>query len=64
MLKPERHIWEEDSTHRMVAGTEYGAVWDYAEALEAELAEISCAVDEALHSLHHALVALEAQDAE
>ena len=35
-MKPERHVWEEDSTHRAVAGKEYDEVWDYAEQLEAE----------------------------
>ena len=35
-MKPERHIWEEDSTHRMVDGEYYDAVWDYAEQLDAE----------------------------
>lgn len=34
--KPNRHTWEEDSTHRSVAGYEYDEVWDYAEQLEAE----------------------------
>ena len=37
MLKPKRHIWEEGSTHRAVAGKEYDEVWDYVAALEAEL---------------------------
>lgn len=36
MQKPERHVWEEGSTHRAVAGKEYDEVWDYAEALEAK----------------------------
>jgi regulator of replication initiation timing len=40
MLKPERHIWEEGSTHRGVAGKEYDEVWDYAEQLEARVAEL------------------------
>ena len=35
-MKPERHIWDEDSTHRAVAGKEYDEVWDYAEQLKAE----------------------------
>jgi hypothetical protein len=35
-MKPERHIWDEGSTHRAVAGKEYDEVWDYAEQLEAE----------------------------
>ena len=34
MMKPERHVWEDDSTHRAVAGKEYDEVWDYAEQLE------------------------------
>ena len=38
-MKPERHVWDEDSTHRAVAGKEYDEVWDYAEQLEAELEE-------------------------
>jgi hypothetical protein len=37
---PERHIWEEGSTHRGVAGKEYDEVWDYAEQLEARVAEL------------------------
>lgn len=37
MKKPNRHIWEEDSTHRSVAGKEYDEVWDYAEQLEADI---------------------------
>ena len=36
-MKPERHVWEEGSTHRAVAGKEYDEVWDYAEQLEATL---------------------------
>ena len=39
-MKPERYIWEEDSTHRAVAGKEYDEVWDYAEQLEEEFAEL------------------------
>ena len=42
MMKPERHIWDEGSTHRAVAGKEYDEVWDYAERLEAELEKIIC----------------------
>jgi len=37
-MKPKRHIWEEGSTHRAVAGKEYDEVWDYVDELEAELA--------------------------
>lgn len=37
MQKPERHIWEEGSTHRAVAGKEYDEAWDYVAALEAQL---------------------------
>jgi len=36
MKKPNRHTWEEDSTHHSVAGDEYDEVWDYAEQLEAK----------------------------
>ncbi len=39
MLKPERHVWEEGSTHRAVAGKEYDEAWEYVAALEAELQE-------------------------
>ena len=35
-MKPERHVWDEGSTHRAVAGKEYDEVWDYAEQLEEE----------------------------
>ena len=42
MEKPNRHIWEEDSTHRSVAGDEYDEVWDYAEWLEAKLRVLKC----------------------
>ena len=35
-MKPERHIWDEGSTHRSVAGKEYDEIWDYAEQLEEE----------------------------
>ena len=41
-MKPERHVWDEGSTHRAVAGKEYDEVWDYAEELEAELEKIIC----------------------
>lgn len=34
-MKPERHVWDEGSTHRAVGGKEYDEVWDYAEQLEA-----------------------------
>lgn len=37
-MKPERHVWEDDSTHRAVAGKEYDEVWDYAEQLERKAA--------------------------
>ena len=36
MSKPQRHIWDESSVDRSVAGDFYDAVWDYAEQLEAE----------------------------
>ena len=39
-MKPERHFWDEGSTHRAVAGKEYDEVWDYAEQLEAENEEL------------------------
>ena len=32
--KPKRHIWEEGSTHRAVAGKEYDEAWDYIEYIE------------------------------
>ena len=40
-MKPERHFWDEGSTHRAVAGKEYDEVWDYAEQLEAENEHLS-----------------------
>ena len=36
-MKPERHVWDEGSTHRAVAGKDYDEVWDYAEQLEADV---------------------------
>ena len=39
-MKPERYIWDEDSTHRAVAGKEYDEVWDYAEQLENQIVEL------------------------
>ena len=34
MKRPNRHTWEESSTHRYMAGKEYDEIWDYAEWLE------------------------------
>ncbi len=39
-MKPERHFWTEDTTHRIVADKKYDEVWDYAEQLEAENARL------------------------
>jgi len=55
MKRPIRHIWEEGSVHRSVAGEEYDKVWDYAEQLEADLAEarnraMAAEASDAVHS--------------
>ena len=58
-MKPERHVWDEGSTHRAVAGKEYDEVWDYAEELEAELEMYER--DETFGTLAIQLVKLEAE---
>ena len=49
MMKPERLVRDEGSIHRAVAGKEYDEVWDYAEQLESQNAELLKACQAFVH---------------
>lgn len=54
MKKPNRHIWEEGSTHRSIAGDEYDEIWDYAEQLEVRL-QFQIEANDKLNNRRHEL---------